>query len=291
MQLQTAALNGSQIHSNTSDNGIMLFQSSSGLEFPDINRFSPYAKPGESGSVVPNSFYDGRSINLMGRVSGANPTIYSQNKRKLFGLLAIIQNSLNIATPILFTFTTMDGLQLQCYVWASQSPKYDEKSLVYGTFQIQLYAQDFNLYSQSVQTVTVNLSGNGGLVFPAIAPFSFPANSGGNVVISNNGNSNTWPLVTFYGPLTSPYVKNLTIGDQFIINYTLLTGDVLAVDMINKTMLLNGNNAMQYFDYLNQWMSLQPITFGTNTINFGSGLSADSGHVDFSWQDAYLTAG
>jgi hypothetical protein len=291
MQLATAALNGQTIHSTTSDNGFALFQESTGLEFPDINRFNPYAKPGESGSVVPNSFYDGRTITLMGRVSGKTPAQYAQNKRTIFGLLAIIQNSLDIATPILFTFTTMDGLALQCYCFASQSPKYTEKSLLYGTYQIQLYSQDFNLYSQAVQTIQINLSGNGGLVFPAIAPFSFPSNGSGNAVLSNNGNSNTWPTVTFHGPLTSPFVKNYTIGDQFIINYTLLSTDELVIDMLNKTMLLNGNNAMQYYDYLNNWLSLQPINFGTNTINFGSNLSSDTGNVNLSWQDAYLTAG
>jgi len=291
MQLSSAFLNGTQIHANTGAPSIYLTQDSSGFEFPDINRFNPYAKPGESGSIVPNSFYDGRTITLSGYVAGASPAEYLANKRTFFGLLAIIQNSINIAKPILLTFTTLDGLELQCYCFASQSPKFTEKSLTHGIFQIQLYAEDFNLYSQAVQLQTINIPSGGGLLFPAIAPFSFPAESGGSAVLTNNGNSNTFPTVTFYGPLVSPFVKNVTLGEQFIVNHTLISGDILVVDMLNKTMLLNGNNAMSYFDYLNQWLSLQPIDFGTNTIDFGSGLSSDTGYVSFSWQDAYLTAG
>lgn len=291
MQASIMSLGGTTIHQNYGDPDFVVMQESSGFDFPDISRMTPYAKPGKSGSIVPNSFYDGRTINLIGRIKGSTPTAYALNKRAFFSLAAIVENSYNIAQPILLAWTTLDGIAMQVECYAAQTPKYTEVGLTAGKYQFQFYAPDYNIYSQSEQVNQINLSSATGLVFPATAPFVFPASSGGKLDIANNGYSNMYPIITFYGPLTSPYVQNLSLGEQFSVNYTLVSGDILTVDMFNGTMVLNGTqNAMQYFDYLNTWLSLQPAIYGTNTINFGSGLSSDTGYIKIASRDAYLTA-
>src|SRR3954453_13860225 len=83
--------------------------------------------------------------------------------------------------------------------------------------------------------------------------------TGGSVTVNNAGDSNTFPVVTFNGPLTSPYINNTTTGEVFKVNRTLASGEVVVVDMQNKTMVLNATtNALQYFDSTNTWLSLTP---------------------------------
>lgn len=281
--MQKIYINGLQIHSNTQDLGFVV-NTMKGLDYPDV-REGPYDKPGEHGVVVPNEFYGGRPILVNGRVSGTTVNQHYTNRRLLSNALSISLNSLNIASPILLQFTTMDNLNLQCYCRRSRKPEFTEKSLNHSTFLIELLAEDPNLYDQSIQTSSVSTPSGGGAIYPVIYPVTYAAQTGGTIVINQSGNSYMFPVITLNGPLTSPIITNLTTGDVFQVNYSLLSGDTMVIDMANKTMLLNGNNAMQYFNLNNTWVSLLA---GNNTIKLATSLSADKGNAVISFQNSYI---
>lgn len=265
--------------------GFVVYIPLKGLEYPGV-RLNPYQKPGEHGAVVPNEYYDGRTIELSGRIYHPTIATYLQYRRALSNALRIVQNSLNIAQPIILKFTTLDGLTLQSNCFPSQPLQLIDKSPNHCEFIIDLFAPDPNLYEASTQKITVSVPTGGGATYPAIYPLTYAAKVGGSQIITNAGDSDTFPIVTFNGPLTSPYITNQTTGVSFQANISLLAGDVLVVDMANKTMILNGTtNAMQYFNITNTWLSLQP---GDNLIKMGSGISADSGNARFDYQNAYI---
>ena len=289
--MKSIYLANTQIHSNTVDLGFVVFIPITGLDFPLI-RLTKYDKPGEHGSIIQTQFYGGRPIILTGRVSGATPTQYLQNRRKLTNLQSIILDSLNNAQPVLLSFTTLDNLALQCYVYASDPIQIVDKSLNHGNFTIKLFAPDPNLYDQSLQLSTISMPAGGGATYPVIYPITYAPVTGGNVTVTNSGNSYMSPLVTFNGPLTTPFINNLTTGQVFKINVALIAGDTMVVDMASKTMLLNGNNGLQYFDSNNSWISLAGISIanpsGQNIISLGSSLSSDSGNVVIASRNSWI---
>lgn len=273
-----------QIHSNSARLDYTV-NDHSGLDSPDI-RLSSYNRPGEHGAIVSNQLYGGRTITIQGRIAGSDMATYMQNRRNLSNTLRIIKDANTVSQPILLKFQTTDDLMLQTSIYASKKFDLKEKSPVFCEFYLELFAADPNLYDQSLQVATVTPPSGGGAVYPVIYPVTYSAKTGGSAVINNAGDTNTYPLLTFTGPLTSPYIVNTTTGETFKVNATLNSGDVLVCDMANKTMLLNtSTNAMNYFDIDNIWLSIQP---GNNNFTFGTSLSSDTGNVQVSFRSAYI---
>lgn len=69
------------------------------------------------------------------------------------------------------------------------------------------------------------------LVFPAAFPIMFDVSSLINEIIevTVGGNWYTYPTIVFTGPLTYPYVENLTVGEKIGLNYTIPNGVTVTV--------------------------------------------------------------
>lgn len=278
-------LNDFQIHDNGQDLGFIINQNYQGLDSPDI-RLTSYDRPGQHGSVVSNQLYSGRNIILPGRISGPTVNQYRINRRTLQNLTRIVKDGNAVSQPVLLKFKTMDNLLLQTYVYLKSTFTMPDSSLNHGTFILNLYAPDYNLYSQSLGSYALTLPTSTGLVYPVIYPVIYPGITGGTISVTNEGDSNTPLTLTFNGPLTSPFITNLTTGETFATSLTLGIGDKLVVDMQKKTMLLNdSSNALQYFVLSNTWMELIP---GVNVLKMGSALSSDMGNVLINFRSAYL---
>lgn len=233
-----------------------------------------------------NQLYGGRTITLEGRIGGTSVQDYQQRRRALQDVLRIIKDSNAVSQPILLRFQTTDDLLLQTHVYASKKLEFKERSPRFSEFYLELYAADYNFYEQSAQVTTVTPPTGGGVTYPVIYPVSYAPKTGGTITITNAGDSNTFPVITFNGVLTTPYINNTTTGEVFKVNVSLGSADVLVCDMANKTMVLNGTtNALQYFDTTNVWLSLVP---GPNIITLGSSLSNDNGNATLSFRSAYI---
>src|SRR5215212_1575130 len=245
--MKNISIGSIQIHSNTTDVGYVV-NSHDGFDAPEV-RLSMYNRPGEHGSVVTNQLYGGRTITLEGRIAASSTTLYQQRRRDLQNALRIIKDASAVSQPILLKFQTTDDLLLQTYIYASKKLQFKERSPIFSEYYLELFAADYNFYDQSLQTTTLTPPTGGGVTYPVIYPVTYAAKTGGSVTVNNAGDSNTFPVVTFNGPLTSPYINNTTTGEVFKVNRTLAAGETLVVDMQNKTMVLNATtNALQYFD-------------------------------------------
>jgi phage-related protein len=273
-----------QVHSNSTDVGYVV-NNHSGFDSPDI-RLSQYNRPGEHGAVVTNQLYGGRTITLEGRIAAATSELYQQRRRALSSAVRIFKDANAVSQPVLLKFQTMDDLLLQTDIYSATRLEFKERTPVWCEYYLELFASDFNLYDQSAQTTSITPPTGGGVTYPVIYPVSYAASAGGTVTINNAGTSNTFPTVTFNGPLTAPFINNMTTGETFQINRTLIAGETLVVDMQSKTMLLNGTtNALQYFVSSNTWLSLIP---GSNIVTLGSSLSSDTGNVTITYRSAYI---
>lgn len=281
-------LNGFQIHSNTVDVGLVLYKNWQGLEGPDM-RLSSYVRPGEHGAQISNQLYGGRTITLPGRIAARDITTYQSLRRKLMEALRIIKDAKAVSQPVLLTFTTMDGLQLQANVYLKDTLQLPTNSLENANFLISLFSPDAPLYSQSVSTYSISMPTTTGVVYPVIYPVTYPAVNGGQAAVNNAGDMDTPMVIIFNGPLTSPFITNLTTGETFLIHYTIPAGQYIIVDTSKNpapSILLNGqSNMLQYFDLGNTWMELVP---GNNNLKIGTSLTSDSGNVQVQFRSAYF---
>lgn len=140
-------------------------------------------------------------------------------------------------------------------------------------------------YTPVAQSVSGNLTANTGWAnISTVAYTSINLFSGATVVLPNNGNIETRPIITVYGPVTSPSLTSSITGQS--VTFTglqlLSTADVLTIDFDNKTATRNGSIAIP--DVPSSWWEIPPG--GTNFIfggQFGTGSLAT-----VSYRDAYI---
>ena len=231
-----------------------------GLDFPLI-RLATQDKPLEHGALVSGHLYGGRLISLTGLVYGITTLAHNANRRALEAAIRIIKNNY-ISQQILCLLTTDDGLLLQTNA-QPQKFKMAIETRNKSKFLLDLFASDPNLYNQTLTAVTLGV---------------------GSGSVTNNGDSNSYPVLRFNGPLTDPILTNTTLSESFKLNVVLGGGDYITVDMAAKTIVFNGiTNYMDKFDIANTWLSWIP---GLNNLTLA--VSAGAGNVLINFRDAYV---
>jgi len=190
-------------------------------------------------------------------------------------------------TMKLVTFTTYDDLNLQFEgeVVKVANP-YTHKT---HTFLIEIIAPDWRFYSQEETTANILLSFvRGGAEIPATIPMAITENINTDVdlteVVINEGSEMTDPIFTISGPGTDIIVRNETTEQEFTINTTLVTDDVLVIDVKNRTVVLNGTD--NYYPFIDgDFWSLVP---GENEIRFfADGFEIDVTALQITYRHAY----
>lgn len=100
---------------------------------------------------------------------------------------------------------------------------------------------------------------------------------GGNTTVVVDATGNTFPVLTVTGPATSPSVTNITTGQTFAYDGTLVEGQTLVVDMNAQTAYLNGVNVLA--NVSGDWLYLAP---GTNILSY-SVTAGESPSATISW--------
>ncbi|MEU9141992.1 hypothetical protein AB0D33_39675 [Streptomyces sp. NPDC048404] len=113
---------------------------------------------------------------------------------------------------------------------------------------IEWQATDPRRYELAERTVSATLPiSEAGLSWPLSWPLPF-GNPGSTGALStmNVGDAETHPLIEFRGPVTRPSLTNLATGDAIEYDMPLAAGDVLTVDTLAGTVVLNGTASRIY---------------------------------------------
>jgi hypothetical protein len=139
------------------------------------------------------------------------------------------------------------------------------------------------------QSTTINfvVSSSGGLVFPTTFPVS-PLPDGqreGGIVVG--GDAPTYPIVTFVGPITNPWVQWGSVKRQFITDVP--TGHSLTMDTRpwKQTILYDGQYSRPGALGRRQYMSEMTIEPGGHEVTFGGNSSEGTAQCIFAWRNAY----
>lgn len=120
---------------------------------------------------------------------------------------------------------------------------------------------------------------------PAGTGMSFGGGVSTNNLITNNGNTTTYPTITIYGPAINPVVTNSTANKSLILNYTMATTDIIILDTDFRSVTLNGISRRAILDNSSTWFGADP---GNSYYNFSAtGTSASTSCV-VSWRSAYI---
>jgi hypothetical protein len=158
-------------------------------------------------------------------------------------------------------------------------------------FQIAMVAADPRRYSTVLESSTVAAdatAGVGGFSFNLSFPINFGAASPtGQVLVENNGNMDTWPVLTITGPGTNPSIYNASTDQRISFAYTLAAGETLVVDTLNRTVKLNGvTDRYSALDFTNtEWWPLIP---GINDIRLAFASYSAGATLKVDWRHAWL---
>jgi len=133
---------------------------------------------------------------------------------------------------------------------------------------VELEALDPRVYALNEVQSQVGLPiAQGGRRYPRVYPLLFGAtNANGNLVITNDGNIPSPPILRIHGPVTNPYVLNSRVDRELRFMGTIAQGDYLEIDTDTKSIRLNGSESRRtMLDPVSRWWTLVP---GPNDIRF-----------------------
>jgi hypothetical protein len=158
-------------------------------------------------------------------------------------------------------------------------------TLVDAVFSVPLVAPDPRKYSTVLhQATATQAAAAAGLAPPLTPPLTLPAGAPAMAVsCTNAGSFETRPIVSITGPITAPAVVNQTTGQVVSFSgMTLAATDVLAVDFLGKSALLNG--VYRPADVSSSWWLMPPGTTGIRVTGTGSTGST----MTVAWRDAWI---
>ncbi|MGW0838217.1 phage distal tail protein [Streptomyces prunicolor] len=133
---------------------------------------------------------------------------------------------------------------------------------------IEWQATDPRRYELAERTASATLPvSEAGLSWPLSWPLPF-GNPGSTGALStmNVGDSETHPIVEFRGPVTRPSLTNLATGDAIEYDMPLAAGDVLTVDTLAGTVVLN-NTASRIYTATSRSVPEQTFTLAPGITN------------------------
>jgi hypothetical protein len=274
-----------KLHDLSAPNDFWLKSPVLGLDTPEY-RLSINEKAGEDGGNASSAFYGPRLVTLEGYIRGGSVALYEENRRAFASAFAINREA--NGTPVLtrFEFTTLSGAQYYFY-GIPRRPVFSQTNIDYCDFMVSIVVPQPQLFSvDEVSSGQVLLPEPTGITFPLTFPITFGGVLGGTYAANNPGTMLSWPVITLRDSLTSPYILNATTGQVMQLNYTLLNGDVVEINMLDKTIVLNGSaNLLSTKSLDSEWWAMQP---GNNVIIFASGGGSDTGTLEVTFNPAYV---
>lgn len=250
-----------------------------GLGAADI-RSSSFLFSGRSGGLVTDQMFGFRQIAITGKI-GNNSGTREQHQIDRAALFSALQIGDRI--PVYITTFSNKTYRIDANV-TDLKVEYAQRGYI-SDFLIQLTAGDPLFYSTDggdEQTATVNLQAQtGGYTTPYDLPVDWAEGAQPTIVV-NSGNATVLPVIELHDEAHDPIITNQTTGETFALSISMADGDVIVIDMNNRTVTLNGSNIMGNRTDDSTWWGLTP---GNNSIVLTSDTSDDNVYAEIIWRN------
>lgn len=250
-----------------------------GLGTADI-RTSSFLYSGRSGGQITDQLYGFRTIAITGKI-GTPYSTRQQHAQDRATLLAALQ--IDSSIPVDITVFSGEVYRADCRV-TDVKLEYMPRGYM-SEFLIQLTAQDplfYSLAGGDLQSAIVQrLIDSGGYVTPYVLPVVWDS-GGAPTVVNNSGNATVYPTIILHNTMHDPIITNMATGEQFSLTININDGDELAIDMLNRTVKLNGSDVIGNRDATSTWWGLLP---GDNPIKLETDTGTDNGYAEVTWRN------
>ncbi|MFA5172588.1 MAG: hypothetical protein WC426_13585 [Sulfuriferula sp.] len=256
--------------------GNALIEEIDGLGAADV-RTSSFLFSGRDGGLVTDQFYGFRNITVSGKIISETCEQHQIDRDEFLE-----------ATPIGSTFpvyvTNFVGQEFLIYCNVIKPVlKYGVGGMI-SDFMLQLTAGDplfYNTDGGGLQSATVQRVTQGGYVTPYDLPVDWASGSNPTVVV-NSGNAIVYPVITLNDSAINPIITNQTTGESFELVLTMVDGDEVIIDMLNRTVTINGSNIIGNRTDASTWWGL---AVGNNSIVLDSDSGSDNVEATVTWRN------
>lgn len=248
-----------------------------GLGSADI-RTSSFIFSGRSGGMVTDQLLGFRNIAITGKIGSPTKEQHAIDRRAL-------QDAMTLGTtfPVYITNFAGETFRIDCNL-TDLKLEYNRRGFT-SDFLLQLLAGDPLFYSTDgggEQSATINrVADNGGYVTPYILPVVWDS-GGAPTTVANTGNANYYPVITLNNQGLNPTLTNLTTGETFALELGMQSGDVVVIDMYNRTVTLNGSDILGNVTEDSIWWALM---VGDNSIMLETDTAADPITATLTWRN------
>lgn len=262
-------------------------------------RFTEKAKSQQHGIYPAETYLGKRIFHVEGDFFGDNTADYMQRRIQLIGALTPrphfgrkIMGTLDILfdgmSETLSCECTLDGhpdLPIEVNVpsmsqyqinWKAYDPR------LYGAMQSANIA--YNTGAQNLGGRSYNKTFNKTYAVPA-------STASGDVVITNSGNIETYPIVTIHGPCQNPQI--VLFRSDGLAQYFILQGLVLpdissyvVADFKKHTVISNNGTNLFNYSVGSDWWALEPTPM-VNTVRFTADVISQPSFAQIQWRSAY----
>ena len=255
------------------DSGPILNDDSASVPFVDIDKVvgldsAPYRETirdheGTDGGFIDAEFERGRDVILEGM-------IYLDTNNDESYLDELKSNFAPRTAPVSLAFKP-PGVDERVIFVKPRGVRYDWESVRrvgMTPAQFLMYAEDPRIYDNNLLSTIIPF---GGLATTGFAfSFGFDLSFGAVVppaggTVTNNGNRPMPAVMTITGPIVNPRIINQTDSKTLNFEVTLTTGQELVIDLLNRTVTLDGANMRSTLQTPEWWLFAQ----GTTDILFG----------------------
>lgn len=189
---------------------------------------------------------------------------------------ALLQWTPTEAIPVEVSFRQQQPLRI--------TDKRPKRALLVGVCEDPVVvSQDENVLTLLAAGVLV-----GGMASPLKSPLASGQAPAGQLIVTNDGAADAWPVLRLDGPMTNPVITFLESGANIPLTYNLAAGDFLEIDTNprRRSILLNGAvnrySALRFDESL--WAPLLP---GDNTVRLGLDAYAAPASLEVTWRDTW----
>ena len=278
------SFNGFTLNDPSNANNVYLDEPISGLSLPPV-RTSTGDYSGRNGGWVGAQYFGMRSISLTGYIFASSVSAFETTRRAFENACAAQVGGQPSAIPVSITTNAGNQYVVYCYVDSLDIPI--QRATTQSPFQLSLIAADPVIYDDSAggaQSAPISPVQGGGITWPIVWPIVW-APGGTPTTITNSGTVNAYPVITLSNQMTNPVITNVTTGQTIQIDgLTTTAGDEVVIDMLNRTVLLNGGSILSYLNASSRWWPLVP---GSNSIKLSTGNSSDTVTGVLTWRNGY----
>ena len=250
-------------------------------------------RPSQHGLFPTYTYMGKRTFHMEGDIFGSDTADFISKRIALLApFVPVPEYGFQSIGTLVVKYTGLsEPVQAECFPDGLPAVPLEALSPSRGTFAISLQTFDPIMYGSNPIVAKSGLpAGGGGFTFPITFPFTFPGpGGGGDINVTNSGNAAVYPIITVFGPCTSPSLTLKAFGQSFLFALTgiqLNTGDFAIIDFKARTVTTNTQgSAYAYVTPGSSWWQIPP---GTSTISFSAFSASGAAHAEVQFSNGYM---